>query len=281
MSEACSGTKPVISLAGTRPNFAAGGGAATTNTTANTSGSNPSAMPVASGGMWSKLIDADTLQNEIKNLQASVATDVKSISEFNSRGYKNSRVSYTMLGLMFAVITEYDGEVRFKKDALAARELFGRVSMNLKVATQQSFNESKARAGDLANLVRGESLDVPAGIEPKVKWSEKVANRPPLMTRLELAIEERLNKLMGDAGTFNKNTDAILHEAQLVAMISAAIQREGYDFADDKQYLEYAQTMQAGAMELIAGAKAKNYDGGRAGFDKMKKMCTDCHGSYR
>ncbi len=171
-------------LKGARPNFTSGAPAAGTTNVATSSGSSGGPAPAAAGSVaWSKLIEPDIIIAEIKSYQNTVAEDVKSLSGFKGGGYKNSRISYSMLGLMFAIIAEYDGDIRFKKDALAARELFGRVSMNLKVSTDQAFNESKARAEDLAALIRGDTIPNPPNIDPKVKWQEKVANRPPLMTR--------------------------------------------------------------------------------------------------
>ena len=269
-------------LKGTRPNFAAGAPAAGATNVAASTGGNSTPMPAAGGATaWSKIIEPDYVLAEIKSYQQSVAEDVKSISEFKGGGYKRSRISYSMLGLMFAIIAEYDGDVRFKKDALGARELFGRVSMNLKVSTDQAFNESKARAEDLAALIRGDTIQTPPNLDPKVKWQEKVANRPPLMTRLNMATEERLNKAMSDAGAFTKSGDMVLHEAQVIAAIAAAIQREGYGSADDATYLKYAQEMQKSATDISNAVKAKNYDAARAAFGAIKQKCDECHGEYR
>lgn len=270
-------------LKGTRPNFAAGAPAAGTTNVATSSGSGGTTTAPAAGGAvaWSKIIEPDYVLAEIKSYQQPVADDVKSLSEFKGGGYKKSRVSYSMLGLMFGIIAEYDGEVRFKKDALGARDLFGRVSMNLKVSTDQAFNESKARAEDLAALIRGDTIQSPPNIDPKVKWQEKVANRPPLMTRLNTATEERLNKAMSDAGAFAKSGDMVLHESQVIAAIAAAIQREGYGSADDDTYLQYARDMQKSAMEISSAVKAKNYDAASKAFGAIKQKCDECHGAYR
>ncbi len=267
-------------LKGTRPNFASGGAAPGTNAvpTNSTDGGSP---PAAGGSVvWSKIIEPDNLLAEIKSYQIPVAEDVKSLSEFKGGGYKKSRVSYSTLGLMFAIIAEYDTDIRFKKDALGARELFGRAGTNLKVGTDQTFNEAKARSEDIAALVRGDTIQTPPNIEPKVKWQEKVANRPPLMARLNLAREDRLNKTLSDAATFAKNNDTVLQEAQVIAAIAAAIQREGYGSADDDTYLEYARDMQKSATEISNAAKSKNYDAARAAFGALKQKCDECHAAY-
>jgi hypothetical protein len=270
-------------LKGARPNFASGAPAAGTTNVATSSGSGGTpAAPAAAGSVaWSKIIEPDYVLAEIKSYQNLVADDVKSLSGFKGGGYKNSRISYSMLGLMFAIIAEYDGDIRFKKDALAARELFGRVSMNLKVSTDQAFNESKARAEDLAALIRGDTIETPPNIDPKVKWQEKVANRPPLMTRLNTATEERLNKAMSDAAAFAKSSEMVIHEAQVIAAISAAIQREGYGSADDDTYLQYARDMQNSATAISNAVKAKDYDAASKAFSAIKQKCDECHGAYR
>lgn len=269
-------------LKGTRPNFASGAPAGGTTNVATSTGGSGSPAPAAGGSVaWSKIIEPDYVLAEIKSYQNPVAEDVKSLSGFKGGGYKNSRISYSMLGLMFAIIAEYDGDIRFKKDALGARDLFGRVSMNLKVSTDQAFNESKARAEDLAALIRGDTIQTPPNVDPKVKWQEKVANRPPLMTRLNTATEERLNKAMSDAGAFAKSGDMVLHEAQVIAAISAAIQREGYGSADDDTYLQYARDMQKSATEISNAVKAKNYDAASKAFGAIKQKCDECHGAYR
>jgi hypothetical protein len=149
------------------------------------------------------------------------------------------------------------------------------------VSTDQAFNESRARSEDLAKLLRGESPDPPPNTESKVKWNEKVANRPPLMARLNTAREERLNSALSDASAFAKNIDQALHEAQVVAAIAAAIQKEGYEDADAEDYREYARTMQKAALDLSQAAKNKNYDAARTAFGVIKKCCDDCHGTYQ
>ena len=61
---------------------------------------------------------------------------------------------------MFGVIAEYDGDVRWKQQALGARDAFGKVAANCKVGTDASYNESKLRKADLEDLVGGASPDL-------------------------------------------------------------------------------------------------------------------------
>ena len=62
------------------------------------------------------------------------------------------------------------------------------------------------------------------------------------MHRLDLAKEAAW--LLGrPTGRFHKHLDDVLHESQIVATIAEVIQRDGYDFTDDKSYLGFAHEM--------------------------------------
>ena len=119
-----------------------------------------SATPTVPGGAtaWSKIVSADTLQDEIKKYQTEVKDNVKNPSEFKGNLFKRARDDFTVLAMAFGVIGEYDGDVRWKDQAVTARDLFGQSGVNCKVATDQSFNDAKLRADDLAALIRGDTL---------------------------------------------------------------------------------------------------------------------------
>ncbi|HEX3997815.1 MAG TPA: cytochrome c [Pirellulales bacterium] len=274
-------------LEGERPNFSAGSGpAATAGIPGGPAGnsSTPSgggAAPPAGGAMpWSKIVSADTLQDEIKNYQNEVKDNVKTPSDFKGNLFKRARDDFSILATVFGVIGEYDGDVRWKDQAVTARDVFGQSGVNCKVATDQSFNDAKLRADDLAALIRGDSLPAKAGAEPKANWP-KVANRPPLMHRLDIAQGGRLAPWTSNAGDFSKHLDGVLHEAEIVAMIGEVIQRDGYDFTDDKSYMGFAREMENQAIDLASAAKAKNYDQARAAAGKIAQACNNCHGGFR
>lgn len=280
---------PRGTLEGDRPNFgdrssgpAAGtvaGTPADGNPAAGGAATNPDA---AAGGpkTWSKLISADALQDEIKSYQNPVHDDVKSASEFKATGFKRARDDFSMLAVTLGVIAQYDGDARWKDQAAAARDAFARAGQNCKVATDQSYNEAKSRAEDLAALIRGDTISVPAAAEAKPQWS-KVSNRPQLMHRLEQAQQNRLAPWTANAADFAKHIDGITREAQVIAMLAEVIQQEGYDYTDDTSYKGFAQEMQKHALEVVEAAKTKNYDAARRANAEIGKACSNCHGGFR
>ncbi len=270
-------------LEGERPNFGDGAESKAPNGVTGPSLPSPGASnPSAPAGefAWSKLISGDSLADEIKSYQTALKDEVKNPSQFKGDGFKKARRDFSFLAVAFAVIAEYDGDVRWKAQALAARDLFARAGVNCKVATDQSFNDSKARAEDLAALVRGETLQAPPNLETKTQWP-KVSNRPPLMNRLDFAETNRLAVWTANQGDFNKNGDSIYREAQVVAMLAEVIQRDGYEFTDDNSYKGFAQEMQKHALEIAEAAKSKNFEQARKANGDLAKACSNCHGSFR
>ena len=257
-------------LEGERPNFGdrPGAGATVSNVPG---GPADSGSASGDGGFaWSKIISADTLQDEIKGLQNEVKDNVKNPSDFKGNLFKRARDDFSILATSFAVIGQYDGDVRWKDQAVTARDLFGQSGVNCKVATDQSFNDARQRAEDLATLIRGDSLPAKANAEPKPNWA-KLVNRPPLMHRLDLAETGRLAPWTANAGEFNKHLDGVLHEAEIVAMIAQVIQQEGFDYTDDKSYLGFARDMQTRGARYCIGREGEEL---RSGSHSGRKALT-------
>ncbi len=175
-------------LSGERP--AAGGGGGGGAAAAPAGG-----MADDAGGMtgtvftWSKLIGAEEIEDEIKALQKQVSENVTTPAPFKGGGYKAGRRHFTELALLFGIIAEYDGDVRWKKDSPSIRDLMARTGFNCKVGTDASYNEAKLRKDELETLVRGGGAPSVAGVDPKASW-DKLVSRPPLMQRLEMAQQQ-------------------------------------------------------------------------------------------
>jgi hypothetical protein len=234
----------------------------------------------ASGGAWSKLISTDTLQDEIKALQPQLADDVKTLQAFLGGGNKKARQDLSQLAAEFAIVGEYDGDVRWKNQAPAARDLFAKAGYNCKAATEATFREAKNRSDDLQGLVRGETIAAPAGLEAKNDWS-KIANLSPLMTRLELAQRDRISAAMASAGDFKKNAEQLTHETEMVAAYAEVIARPGMENADDEKFRSFAKTLEQSALDLRQAVRNGNYDAAKTAAGVMAKTCTACHAEYR
>jgi hypothetical protein len=240
----------------------------------------PTIAPHSNGAsQWSKLIDAETIETEIKRLAQAVAQDVTSPSEFKGGAYQACRRHFSVLATLFAIAAEYDGEVRWQDAAPTLRNLFTRAGYNCKVGTDQTYQEAAQRKQDLADLVSG-SRPRAAEAEREAEWGQ-VTDRPPLMQRLNIAHEERLTKWLANEREFGRNLEDVRHEAQIVASIAEVIGREGFDYWDDEQYAEYARTLRQAATDVAAAVELENFQNAREAGNRMTKACADCHDGYR
>jgi hypothetical protein len=267
-------------LSGPRPDFANAPGKATAG------GSTPAGQPAGEeagsspGGVkWSTLVSEDTIVDEIKSQIELLGPAVASPTTFKGGGYDQARRSFSMLAVAFGIVAAHDQDVRWKKDAATARDLFARAGFNCKTATDQGFNESKLRIDDLQSMMNGSG---PAGKPERdedFKWSQTAA-RPALMARLETA-EKAIAAGLSSSGEFSKNQATIFHEAEIVAAIGEVIGLPDFEYHDDESYLEFSRGMRDSAVRVRDAAMKKDYDAARAAAGGISKACSSCHESYR
>ena len=254
---------------------------------------NPGAQAVASakpaGGAdadsptsyaWSKMISNTTIEDEIKAIKLNVDKSVTTPSEFSGRGHKQVRRDFSILAAMFAIIGEYDGDVRWKKMGPAARDIFARTARNTKAGgNTNTYNESKQRKADLQDLIGGASLQAQAE-QADADWSA-ICDRGPLMQRLDRGFEGKLGAWVSNKAEFESNAEDVLHEAEIVAALSEILAKEGMEDWDDEEYAGFAKRMKVAAMEIASAVKLNSYDQARKAAGEVKKACTECHEFYR
>jgi hypothetical protein len=219
------------------------------------------------------------IETEIKRLSPEVAQAAATPSAFKGGAYEDCRRLFSELALLFAVAADYDGDVRWKDSAPALRDAFARAGRNCKVGTDQTFNESKQRAQDLADLIGGSRPKLPQPANDN-QWSQ-VADRPPLMQRLNIAHEDRLRRWLANEREFQQHQDDVRHEAQLVAAIADVIGREGYDYSEDEEYATHASALREAAMEISSAVELDNFEQAQKAVNRATKSCADCHELYR
>jgi hypothetical protein len=263
-------------LQGQRPSFAArssGAGAAPAV------GGPVAQQPAAGGFKWSTLVSESTLTDEIKDMKAEIAAVGGKPSDFKGGGYDKAREGFSAIAVAFGVIAAYDQDVRWKKDAETARDLFARVGFNCKVGTDASLAETKLRLADLDKMLEGGSPDGKADRDGDFTWN-MAAGRPALMTRLETA-DAGISAGIAAKGEFDKQLDRILHDAEMVAVIGHVIQQPDFEYHDDDSYKGYASAMRDAAVRVRDACLKKDYDAARAAAGELKKSCDSCHGEYR
>lgn len=225
---------------------------------------------------WSTLIDAETIETEIKRLAQQVADDVGSQTDFTFSGYKKCWRDFSELAVLMAVVAEYDGPVRWQDVAPGMRTAFAAAARMAGPGSEEAYRAALARKTDLTDLVRGNRPQVPSAETP-ADWSQ-VASRRALMVRMNTALLERLKPWLASEQEFAKRREDVRHEAQLVAMMAEVISREGYEFWDDEEYGQYARDLRQGASDVAAAGDDAR---AREALGRMTNACANCHEGYR
>jgi cytochrome c556 len=242
--------------------------------------------PMTAGGAadperfeWSRLISADALATEVKRVAASLAEPLATASAFKSGGNKTCLVDFSELAVLWAVIEQYDGEVRWQRDAAVLRNAFARAARNCKSASDQTFAEATERRAALEDLIRGGRTE-DAAAEPVEKWSG-LAERGPLMQRMQTGLQEGINPKLSDARAFSRAAADVQHEAQMLALLAEIIRRQEFEYWDDETFNEYADELGAAATDLSRAAADNNYEAARGAAGRAGQACAACHDGYR
>ena len=246
--------------------------------TANTSNSAPEkSQAAATGDTWTKLISGSTIEDIVKNSKLRLDALVANQNKF-AGGYVEVRREFSLQALMFAVIEQYPGEVRWKRSAALAREAFIRVAASSKVTSPQAFKEAKQRVQDLSELLSGNNLDGSAAAE--LDWSG-VIDRVPLMQLLDWAQQGHINNFSSSKENFDRQKEELKRFSQLVAVLGKAAIMKDMPDADDAQYQAFGQQMIEQAQQIVLAVETDNADLARKAAGQMGQSCAKCHDDFR
>ena len=236
------------------------------------------AKPAASFA-WSKFISAGTIEDEVKQIAGRLNEDVTRPAAFARDGHHKCRVHFSVLAMMFAITSEYDGDVRWKTEAAVARDLFSKTAANCKTNSSATFNAVRRQRDEtLQTLLGGSGLQGKG--EAASDWSA-ITDRSPLMTRLQEAAEENLQRWTASASEFEKHLQELPREAELVAAFAIILCKDGMEDADDDEYMGYAKAMQDAALSLVDAVKLKNQSAASKAVGQIRKACGECHSTYQ
>ena len=241
----------------------------------------PAALPDPSPDKkrWSTIIAAETVEDEIKSLSQQVNQTVTTPAKFASGGYLDAQRQFSLLGMLFAIVHEFDGDIRWRNEAVSARDSFLQAALNTKDGSIQFYNAAKDYKMELAQLVRGGSMGGRRSTLP-VKWTEML-DRRPLMERLETALQETIDPKLASAATMQADTVRLIHEAELMRAIAHVLTLDGLEESHDMDYVEYCEQLKQAASAVIQAVKQNNYESARSATGEINKSCNDCHESYR
>lgn len=251
------------------------------STASNASDSNSGGNPVPASGAaaegWAKLISAATIEDTVKNSKLRLDQIVASPTKF-AGGYVEARREFSLQALMFAVIEQYPGEVRWKRSAAVARETLARMAANAKVSSPQAYKEAKQRVLDLGELLNGSNLEGTASSE--LQWGN-VIDRVPLMQLLEWAQLQHINGFVANKESFEEHKEEVQRYAELVATLGKAAIMDDMPDAADADYRSLGQQMIQEAGQIVLAVQTDNADLARQAAGQVAQACAKCHDAYR
>lgn len=276
-------------IRGERPSVAAGsaGGTAAgaTGETPAPAGSpaaaaTPSAAgATAAGNGFTRLISPASLEDEIKRVRLEFEAAITTPAAFKSGDFQKARLHLTTLASLFAVIVEHQGDVRWKRDAAAARDLLARSAANCKSGSAQVYNEVRLRKADLEDLVSGSGLAVRQA-ESDNDWL-MIADRVPLMTYAEMLLDGPLKQGSRSAEAVAAEGDQLRRSAELLAVVGEILRQEGMADADDDDYRALCQELIDASAAVSAALDQQDAAAVGRAVGAVSQACSRCHESYR
>ena len=230
------------------------------------------------GGTWSQLIDASVIEDEVKTLQQELNALVTTPVMFQTK-YNDVNERFEVLSILFAIIREYDGEIRWNEHAPTAQLLFQQAAVSSRTGTAKGFQYCKARREDLQELVRGGSIAVEKQIPDSIVWSV-AANRSPIMVRLEAANDD-LKRMTSSESEFKASGEDVFRLSNLVAAMAKVIVQEGMPEAEEESYVEFSEKMKTASLELKSAVKLNDFQAASKAANAVSQSCADCHSEWR
>lgn len=268
----------VSQLKGTRPPIASLG--STTSRSAANPGPTATAETNSDGsGKWKRLADPVNLEDEIKRLKLRYDAAVTTPGRFRSGDFQQARTELAMLATVFAVISEYEGDIRFKEDAAIARDLMSRAVQGVSSGAGDAFDLAKQRKADLQDIVSGAGLNRNAPVDPN-DWA-MITTRTALMEYLEIILDDPLESGTNNADSFSDSIDDLRRASAMVAVLGQVLTEEGMDEADDPDYCKLSLAMTRAALALRTAIDQNDAEGARLAVGEISQSCSDCHNDYR
>jgi len=227
---------------------------------------------------WATLIAGEAIESEIKALNTATQLHVKAKGTFSANGYKKARVNFSVGSVMFGIIAQYSGEVRWKEQAPAMRDVLGNAAAACKDSNDSAFKKAKEDSEMLNELVRGSKIDLPKAAETPPAWPD-LAELHDVMMRMESGFNLKLKDMTSSKDMFSASKDEILHEAQILAALGQVIQDSGYN--EEADYKQFAAQIRAQALELATAVRQDAFENATQAMGVLGQTCDACHAKHK
>ncbi len=228
---------------------------------------------------WSRAVSDELLIDEIKRINIELNRNTRTKSSFDRYGSDQARANLTILAVIFRVISEWDGEIRFQADS---RQISRFLTDEIRQMTAaNSFEIARTVSAQLSDMVAGNHFAAVQHPEPAREDWQRYVDRSELMIRLESAIETNVDGGLQSAASMKAQQHDLCREVNLATALFGAMCRPGALDAEDWRYVEYCKSAARQTIHLRSAIAGNRLEEARHSLENLRQSCVDCHDQFR
>jgi hypothetical protein len=227
---------------------------------------------------WSRLVEMDVLDAEVKRIRNELAAQLQSVGKYNSH-YQEIAVAGATLAVVAEIVAEHAGSVSWKNNAPLIRDLGMKIHDAASAPGSTASQATKTPYEQVVDVLDG---NVPSGVaasQPRRDFSE-VASRDAIMKRMDHSFQW-LKKSGSAQQVLRKQSAEAIHESSLLAALGRVIAAGHYDSADDAKYKTHASELSKSAAAVAAAVKSEDAAAFTDAVGRVQKRCDACHADFR
>lgn len=230
---------------------------------------------VPSGPIWSPLVSARTLEDEVKRIAGEIRAAVRQGGQISGPSAVQASEQLQHLATVFGIMSSYEGEVRWKSIAGTAAQKLASLSS----AVAEGQGDALQEASEILQaLTRGSSsLEAGRGIESLAG----LVSRAAVMQRLDHAVETRLGMALNSVTSFRRQNSEVQREAEMIVALARLLTLDGVEDALDDDYRSLCEQLLHQAQALRQAAEVREYHRAADQLGVIRNSCAACHEMYR
>jgi hypothetical protein len=226
---------------------------------------------------WGPLIPGPVLEDEIKRLIGEARTETVAPGRFKSRGYRTVQRDFAMLAALFAVVADYQGDIRWKDQAAALRDRCAKAAEACAEGTDASFQTASNQVAMLVDLLNATRLTLPDAPSDR-PWAE-VIDTGQIMKRLGTAANQRLQPWSANDADLAANQYDALLEASVLATLGHILKDPSY--LDDANWKKFSDELETAGKQAATAAQQGDAVSFKQHVAAALKSCENCHAEFR
>lgn len=234
------------------------------------------AAPSAGDIDWSKLISAELLQDEIKQVRNRLTTNLRTLGNYN-RNIDSIASDGIVLSTLAMIVQAHSGDINWKEKAPNIRNLSYDIYMNAEGTGRSSFDATEKPFVKVMTLMDGGPAPKEE-VEAVVPFSD-IADRSSMMQRIEKAANWLQKDVVSESDMVDKQSD-IRREAAVLATLGTIVSLPEYDSAQEEDYKKFIKQLIDNSVAASEATQTDNFEAYQTAISAVHSACGACHQKY-